>query len=178
MTKITINKTTPTTSINTSTIAHLTSPHNDFDSNDPESVAEESKSSVLIYEKAGPELAANYKIAKGYVGPVMAVDSHNLKTVSTISKIITIYAPCIAPDHPETELHHDYHPCCVIKRILDLAEKLNRENERVVSVAIPLDFLEEKNQKNVDLCVGFVKNWIEENPNAGLETVFVSTAEF
>jgi len=101
MTKITLNTKTPTTSINTSTIAHLTSSYNDFDLNDPESVEEESKSSILIYAKAGPELAANYKMAKGYVGPVMSVDSHNLKKVSSISKIINISAPCIAPDHPE-----------------------------------------------------------------------------
>jgi len=64
--------------------------------------------------------------------------------------------------------------------ILDLADKSHSDpyEESVVSIAIPLDFLEKKTQKNVDLCVGFVQKWIDDHPNAGLEEVFVSTAEF
>merc|ERR1711997_326540 len=97
MTKITMNKTSSITALKTSTIAHLTGCYNS--PSDSDFSEEETESSKEIYRKSGPELHKNYKMCKGYVGPVMAVSSYNLKP--QISEIINIDTPSLKPDHEE-----------------------------------------------------------------------------
>merc|ERR1712226_542399 len=166
---ITIDQTSSITSLQTSTIAHLTDTY--ISPSDSDFSDEELTSSKQIYKTSGPELYKNYRIVKGYVGPVTSVDAYGLKP--KIRQIINIDAPSLSPNNAEIE--HDDHPNYTISKPLDLANKLNQEDQYIVSIGIPLDFLKEKTDENIKLCVSFAEKWIKRNKSSNLEEIVFCT---